>query len=246
MKINPLLAFIWLLLVLFLSLLLYEQIPLLILLGASIIPVAFIGTKVWASYMKYSFFSAIFIFLFNLLFLGLDKLDFTIAMVIKFLAITSAFAIFSTVADFEDMIDIAERLKLPRKAVASAAISLRFFPQVLRDAKEINESMLARGIRLEGEKLSDKIRARVPALSSLVLISLERSILAAEALELKGFPSEKRRQWKRTKMGAREMIIAAVLLFDFAFILFAILRPFANSSLIASLIPAILVLGVRR
>ncbi len=245
MRINPFLAFIWLILVLFLSLLIRDLSDLLILLAVSVAPVALLPRGVWISYMKYSLISALFVFLFNLLFLGPEKLDFALAMVFRFLAITSAFAVFSTVADFEDIIDIAERLRLPSKAVASFAISMRFFPQVLRDARGIKESMEARGIRREGKGLKNRVRARIPALSSLLLISLERSIIAAEALEIKSFPSARRRAWRRRKMSAFEIVLSIVLCSDFILGATASHIP-GPMGIVAAALPATVLLGVRR
>jgi len=198
MKLDPIITTIWLALIITLSLITYDLHLVIIILIASIIPPLLLSRKDWMKYMKYSGISAIMILAFNFILLGPDKLDFTLILIFKFLAISSAFALFSMVVDFDTLLDIMALLRMPDKASASIAISMRFFPDIMDMARDIESTLIARGIRYENKGWKEKIKARTPVLSSLLLLSLEKSITIAEALELKGFPKKSKIRNKST------------------------------------------------
>ncbi len=245
MKINAILVFVWLLLILFASLLFSSFFPLFILFISSVIPCIFVDLKKYSRYMLYSLFAVTFIFIFNTILMGVSSLMFSATMTLRLLAITSSFAIFSITVDFEHMILLLEKLKFPQKSVVSLSLSLRFFPVAMQDAERIKETMLARGVRFENKKLKEKIKERIPMFSSLFLLSLERSIDVAESLELQGFPSERRRVWKPLQVSAKDKVIISLLTFDF-FLIFYSLFFNSTTSEIAALIPASVMGGFYR
>ncbi len=256
-KINPLVAFIWLLLILFLSLLFMDILPLFFLFLSSLIPYFFFPSGTWRIYMKYSIITSLLIILFNLflvqggnvliafyfIHITQDSLVFSISMVLRFLSIVSAFAIFSSLVPLDDTIQILEKLRMPQKAIVSIALSLRFFPVVLGDSKNMLDALRARGIDFNKKGIRKRIEERLPLLSSLLMISLERSINIAEALEIKGFPSEKRIRWKELKLNPKDKIISSIFIFDVFLSLFYLFLNITELQILSSVIPLIVVLG---
>ncbi len=256
-KINPLVVFIWLILIVFLSLIFYSPLLLFLLFLSSIIPYFLFPSKTWRIYMKYSLITSLLIILFNLLlvqngkilisfyFINItqDSLIFSLSMVLRFLSIVSSFAIFSSLVSLDEQIQILEKLKIPQKAIVSLALTLRYFPVILEDSKNMMDSLRARGIEFREKKFRERIRERLPLLSSLLLISLERSINIAEALEIKGFPSKKRSKWRDMKLSAKDKIIVSLFLFDIFLSLFYLIWNVNYLGVISSIVPVAILLG---
>ena len=256
-KINSLVAFIWLLLILFLSLIFNSLLPLSLLFLSSIIPYFFFPSKTWRIYMKYSVITSFLIILFNLFLMQSgkilitlyfihiteDSLIFSISMVLRFLSIVSAFAIFTSLVSLDEQIQLLEKVRIPQKAIVSLALSLRFFPVILEDSKNMMDSLRARGIEFKERKIKKRIGERLPLLSSLLMISLERSINIAEALEIKGFPSENRVRWKRAKLNIKDKFIVFIFIFDILLSLFYLFFNIPELKILSPLIPLIIVFG---
>ncbi len=215
MKVNPLVLFIWLALIVFLSLIIVNLFSLIVLVVSTVLPIIFCRKREYFTYMKYSLLSVILIFFFNMILLGPSKLEFTISMVLRLLSISSAFSIFSALTEFEDIIRVMETFRIPPKTVFSFGISLRFFPVVVGDARAIHEVMIAKGAPLNGKKFKDKILSRLPVLESMINLSLDRAINIAEALEIHGFPSEKRRRWRKIELNGFSAFAFYLLISDF-------------------------------
>ena len=127
MRINAMVVFIWLILIVFASLIFNSFFLLSLLFISSLVPSVFLDFKKYARYMLYSLFAVLFIFVFNTILMGFSSLMFSTTMTLRLLSITSAFAIFSLTVDFEHMILLLEKLRFPQKSVVSLSLSLRFF-----------------------------------------------------------------------------------------------------------------------
>jgi len=164
MSVNPAVLFAWVLLVVGLSLIMSSFMAVLILLLVSIVPAIFTDLKKYSSYLKFSMLSAALIFVFNLALLGMSSIIFSTVMALRLLSITSAFAVFSSATEFDDMVLIMDSLRIPQKSVFSIALSMRFFPVLVGDAQQIQESVLARGIGIDGKGIKNRLRLRLPIL----------------------------------------------------------------------------------
>ncbi len=207
--------------------------------------------------MKYSLITSLLIVLFNLFLVQSGKIlltfyfititqgsvIFSISMVLRFLSIVSSFAIFSSLVSLDEQIHILEKLRVPQKAIVSLALTLRYFPIILEDSKDMMDALRTRGIEFRGKKLRKRIADRLPVLSSLLMISLERSINIAEALEIKGFPSKKRKRWKDIKLNMRDRIIISLFIFDFLLSLLYIFWDVEYIGIISSIVPAAILFG---
>ncbi len=224
---NPFVIFVWLCVVVFLSLAVLSLISVLTLFAATLVVASFVHGDEWKIYMKYSTITASLILCFNLLLSGgwgnnvlfkyyfitisSESLLFSLMMVFKFLAIVSAFGVFSSTVRIEDLITVLERLRIPDKALVTAVISLSVFPVLTKDAKEITEVFYVRGMNCEKKSMRDRIKARMPLLISLAETALERGMDLAQTLELRGYPSRKRNPWKKIKLQLYEKIIVLIL-----------------------------------
>ena len=255
--VNPVVVFVWLVLIIFLSLIFDSILPLFLLFLTSFVPYFLFPSQIWKVYMKYSLITSFFIVIFDLFLvqggrvlfafyfiqITSDSIVFSLSMVLRFLSIVSSFGIFSSMVTTEQQIRILEKLKIPQKTIISLIISLRFFPVVFNDSKNMMDALKARGIEFKGKKIRDRIKERLPLLTSLLMISLERSINIAESLELKGFPSDKRTPWSDENLRLRDRIIVVTFIFDIFLSIFYLISNIGGMDIISTLIPILIVFG---
>ncbi len=243
MTVNPAVLFAWVLLIVSLSLIMSSLFAVLILLIVASVPAVFADLKRYGTYMKFSMLSALLIFVFNIVLLGMGSLMFSLIMVLRLLAITSAFAVFSSATEFDDIVLIMDSLKIPQKSVFSIALSMRFFPVLVGDAEQIRESMVARGMSFEEKGVKNKLKARLPILSSMVNLSLDRAINIAESLELHGFPSKKRTRWTKIDYKVRDFVMLALFAVDLLALIIYLLTYQSFYELLAAAMPATILGG---
>jgi len=239
---SPILAMAYLLTVMYMALSTQSLITLLILFLSSSVP-AFAAGRTWITYMKYSLITVLFIILFNYILMGSSSLIFSFAMALSLLSITSAFAVFSALVDFEELIMILEKMKIPQKITIAMALSLRFLPVMQKEAAQLKESLLARGANFKSAKLKERISAHTPILATLFLLALERSVRVAEALELHGFPSDRRNPWIDLHICSRDALILSIILIDAALFTLQLFSITHIPQEILAMAPALLALG---
>ena len=209
MKIHKFLIFMWLILIVYLTLIFSSPYILFSLFLSVFVVKLFLKSPMWNTFLKYTVYMALFILLFNILLnpngttlifefcwirITLESIVFSLSMLLRLMVIMGAFAIFNSNLHMEDIIEVLEKLKFPSKSVMTLALSLRFFPLIMKETKETMEVLLSRGLSISG--IREKIYARYPVITAMVGNSLERAIQIGEALEVKGYPSSKRRMWK--------------------------------------------------
>jgi len=208
-RINKILIFSWLILVVYLTLLFSSPYLLFSLFLSIFVIKLFLDSPMWSSFLKYTIYMGFFIILFNILLnsngstvlfeffwirITLESIVFSLSMLLRLMIIMGAFAIFNSNLPMEDLIEVLEKLKFPPKSVMTLALSLRFFPIIMKEMKEATEVLLSRGLDISG--IRGKIYARYPVITAMLSSSLERAIQVGEALEVKGYPSTKRKPWK--------------------------------------------------
>ncbi len=220
-KVIDFLVFSWLIFIVYLTMILTSPYLLLSLLLSIILIKFFLKSEMWGAMMKYSIFMAVFIFLFNIILnnqgstilfewsfvkITAESVLFSISMILRLEIIMAAFALFNSNVEIEDLITILEKLKFPHRGIITASIALRFFPIMLQEAREIENVFKLRGMPVSTGSLRERVRASYPVMGSLLNISLERAIEIGEALETKGYPSNRRSAWKRIRLRWRDTV----------------------------------------
>ena len=226
-KPSPITLFIWLLIITYLSLIFSTPYFLFILFLSTYIVKIFIESHLWNKFMKYSLYLLFFIILFNIFLMqnGIHKIletswltitwesiAFAFSMALRILLIMGAFSIFNSNVNMDEIIEILDKLRFPQGTLITIALSLRFFGIIAEDASQSADVLRVRGVQLSSGKIRDRIKARYPVMLSLLNNSLERGIQIAEALETKGFPSRKRKPWRRISFPPREILLTSFLI----------------------------------
>ncbi|MEM2893979.1 MAG: energy-coupling factor transporter transmembrane component T [Candidatus Bathyarchaeia archaeon] len=134
----------------------------------------------------------------------MGALNATLTIGLRLLAIAGAALIFFSSTSPRDLIRHLEaELRLPKGLAFSIAYSLRLFPLMQRDFREIQLARLERGYRRLPITPTDVRSIMLPLLS----VGYERAIWTGIGAELRGFASRKVRM--KVKFGLPELMVSA-------------------------------------
>ena len=114
-----------------------------------------------------------------------EEIVFGISFVLKLILSLSVFILFSLTVHPDDLLQ-----KLGRRTVRSAlalSIAVRLFPTLIKDANDIYEAYLSRGIPLDQGNWFLRWMSRIRLMIPLLVNSLERTNTLAESMECRGF-----------------------------------------------------------
>ena len=109
-------------------------------------------------------------------------------------------------------------MKVSYKAAYAVSLTLRYFPDMVREYNDISLAQQSRGLDLsKKEKLSVRIKNTVNICVPLIFSTLTRIDTITNAMELRGFGKNKKRTWyakkKLTTSDYACMVLAAVVFF---------------------------------
>lgn len=86
------------------------------------------------------------------------------------------------------------------KAAFAVALTLRYFPDVQRDYRDISQAQQARGLELSSKaKFFDRFKNSLLIVIPLIFSSLDNIELISNAMDLRGFAKSKTRTWYTSK-----------------------------------------------
>ena len=108
------------------------------------------------------------------------------------------------------------RVGVPYKASYAVSLTLRYFPDVQRDYRDISLAQQARGLELSRKaKLIARVKNGLMIIIPLIFSSLDRIELISNAMDLRGFSKSKTRTWytarKMRKSDWFAIILSAVI-----------------------------------
>ena len=95
------------------------------------------------------------------------------------------------------------------KAAYALALTLRYFPDIQREYRDISLAQQARGLDLSHKaKLTDRFKNALLILIPLIFSSLDRIELISNAMDLRGFGKRRSRTWYAARPLARSDFVA--------------------------------------
>ncbi|HAF61701.1 MAG TPA: hypothetical protein DCK95_05195 [Anaerolineaceae bacterium] len=89
---------------------------------------------------------------------------------------------------------------IPYKASFAVALTLRYFPDIQRDYRDISLAQQARGLDLSHKaKFKDRFKNSLLTVIPLIFSTLDRIELISNAMDLRGFAKYKKRTWYTSK-----------------------------------------------
>ena len=109
------------------------------------------------------------------------------------------------------------------KGAYAVSLTLRYFPDLIREFQDISLAQQSRGLDLsKKEKLSTRVKNVINICVPLVFTTLDRIELISNAMELRGFGKGRKRTWYSGRKFSKMDILcmaACVLLMLFSFLL---------------------------
>ena len=132
-----------------------------------------------------------------------EEVVFGISFVLKLMLTLSVFVFFSLTVHPDRLL-----AALGKRAVRSAlalSISVRLFPTLMKDAKDIYEAHISRGLPLDRGNVIKRWMKRIPLIIPLLSNALERTSTLAESMESRGFgrASEEKKSVHKQKLNGR-------------------------------------------
>lgn len=162
----------------------------------------------WLRSMRGGLYLGIFIFAMNVIF-GTSIVS-SLAFMMRFFAIMSAFSFFFMTTSADDLGLALEQIHVPYSISFTFTTAVRLVPTMAIDAQTVVDAQRSRGLELDKGNFVKRIRNYIPILIPLIISAIRRSVELAEALESRAFgATEHRTSITTLKMRAADLAVIA-------------------------------------
>ena len=134
-----------------------------------------------------------------------EQLFYQVTKFFKYASVIPLGMIFLLTTNPSEFASSLDRVGVNYKAAFAVALTLRYFPDVQRDYRDISQSQQARGLDLSHKaRLKDRFKNALLIIIPLIFSSLDRIELISNAMDLRGFAKEKTRTWYSSKKFTRQ------------------------------------------
>ncbi|MBE5777174.1 MAG: energy-coupling factor transporter transmembrane protein EcfT [Clostridiales bacterium] len=139
-----------------------------------------------------------------------EQLFYMLNISLKYFVALPVAILFISATDPSEFASSLHKIGVPYKVGYAVSIALRYIPDIQRDYHNISQAQQARGVELgKKEKLMTRLKNAVGILLPLIMSSLARIDVIANAMELRGFGKDpKRRTWYMQRPFKRNDLIA--------------------------------------
>ena len=126
-----------------------------------------------------------------------EQLFYQLNVVLKYISTIPIVILFVSTTDPSEFASSLNRIGISYKIAYSVSLALRYIPDIQREYHEISVAQQARGLELNKEKegLIKRLKCASTRLFPLIVSSMERIEVIANAMELRGFGKNKKRTW---------------------------------------------------
>ncbi|MDY6873815.1 MAG: energy-coupling factor transporter transmembrane component T [Chloroflexota bacterium] len=147
-----------------------------------------------------------------------EQLLYSVTKFIKYFSVIPLGIIFLLTTNPSEFASSLNRVGVPYKASYAVSLTLRYFPDVQRDYRDISLGQQARGLDLSRKaKLTSRFKNSLLIIIPLIFSSLDRIEMISNAMDLRGFGKDKSRTWYTAKKFSRAdyaaIIISALIFF---------------------------------
>lgn len=141
-----------------------------------------------------------------------EQLLYQVTKTMKYASVVPLGIIFFLSTNPSELAASVNRIGVPYKAAFAFSLTLRYFPDIIRDYQDISLAQQSRGLDLsKKEKLGKRIKNIMNIVVPLIFSTLERIDLISNTMDLRGFGKEKKRTWYAAKPLRRNDGIALAL-----------------------------------
>lgn len=141
-----------------------------------------------------------------------EQLLYQVTKVLKYASVVPLGVIFFLSTNPSELAASVNRIGVPYKAAFAFSLTLRYFPDIIRDYQDISLAQQSRGLDLsKKEKLGKRIKNTMNICVPLIFSTLERIDLISNTMDLRGFGKEKKRTWYAARPLRKNDIVALIL-----------------------------------
>lgn len=157
-----------------------------------------------------------------------EQLFYQLNVILKYIATIPIVILFVSTTDPSEFASSLNRIGVSYKISYSVSLALRYIPDIQREYHEISVAQQARGLELNKEKesLFKRLKCAATLLFPLIVSSMDRIEVIANAMELRGFGKNKKRTWYSSRPFRRGDWIAIIS--SIAIMVISILLNFVN------------------
>ena len=159
-----------------------------------------------------------------------EQLLYQITKTVKYAAVVPLGIIFFLCTNPSEFAASVNRIGVPYKAAYAFSLTLRYFPDLIRDYQDIAAAQQTRGLDLsKKEKPFKRIKNAMNIFVPLIFSTLDRIETISNTMDLRGFGKEKKRTWYSGRPLNRSDA-GAIAFSAFVFILSLCISFFVNRS----------------
>lgn len=139
----------------------------------------------------------------------LEQLLYQLTKILKYASGIPLGIIFLLTTNPSEFAASLNRIGVSYKAAYALALTLRYFPDMIRDYQDISLAQQSRGLDLsKKEKLGTRVKNMMNIFVPLIFSTLDRIDLISNAMDLRGFGKHKKRTWYAGKrLGKNDYIV---------------------------------------
>ena len=126
-----------------------------------------------------------------------EQLFYHLNVVLKYLATIPVVILFVSTTDPSEFASSLSKIGINYKVAYSVSLALRYIPDIQREFHDIMISQQARGLEMASKKqnIIKRLKNASAMLFPLIISSMDRIEVIANAMELRGFRKHKKRSW---------------------------------------------------
>lgn len=141
-----------------------------------------------------------------------EQLLYSITKLFKYTSVIPLGIIFLLTTNPSEFASSLNRIGVHYKAAYAVALTLRYFPDIQRDYRDISLAQQARGLDLSRKaKLAHRFKNALLIVIPLIFTSLDRIELISNAMDLRGFGKSKTRTWYTARQFSRQDYLAMAI-----------------------------------
>jgi energy-coupling factor transport system permease protein len=150
--------------------------------------------------------------LFGHVYLTQEQLLYQVTKLFKYASVIPLGMIFLLTTNPSEFASSLSGVGVHYKASYAVALTLRYFPDIQRDYRDISLAQQARGLDLSHKaRLTDRFKNALLIVIPLIFSTLERIELISNAMDLRGFGKGQKRTWYTAKKFNREDYLAMLI-----------------------------------
>lgn len=141
-----------------------------------------------------------------------EQLFYQVTKMFKYASVIPLGMIFLLTTNPSEFASSLNGIRVNYKAAVAVALTLRYFPDIQRDYKDIYLAQQARGLELSRKaKFIDRFKNSLLIVIPLIFSTLDRVEVISNAMDLRGFSKSKTRTWYMARKLSRQDALALVV-----------------------------------